>query len=142
MVARSACNILRVDFNHLSDLCFRQMCLPVRFGGLGLHNYKELAQRSYLASLNGDYSRDEEYDANAPDDAQEVARDIYWEEVMDSIKQTAPDFFQHLQRCSKKMSRYWLQGPITVESSFAQNAFRGAVLHRLRWYPHQNKLRN
>ena len=133
MVARSACNILRVDFNHLSDLCFRQMCLPVRFGGLGLHNYAELAKNSYLASLNGDYSRDEEYDANAPDDAQEVARDVYWEEVMDSIKQSAPDFFQHLQRCSKKMSRYWLQGPITVESSFAQNAFRGAVLHRLRW---------
>ena len=71
--------------------------------------------------------------SNAPDDAEQVTRDMRWEALMEGIKSADAEFHGHLLRCSTKMSRLWLAGDITVESSQPQNAFRGAVLHRLRW---------
>ena len=116
MAVRCACSILRVDYNEMNAQVYRQLRLPVRFGGMGVIDWAEAAEEAYAASLNGESMR-AEFDPNAPDDAEQVTRDMRWEALMEGIKSADAEFHGHLLRCSTKMSRLWLAGDITVESS-------------------------
>ena len=132
MSVRCLCAILRVDYNHLDAQAYRQIRLPIRHGGLGLHDWAEHAEDAYTASVNGESKRDLADDPFAPAEAQ-TREDGMWEDIMDAIKVESKPFFDHLQRNKSKMASRWLVGDITVASSQPSNAFRAAMLFRLRW---------
>ena len=132
MSVRCLCAILRVDYDQVDPQAYRQIRMPIRHGGLGLHDWAERAEDAYQASINNESKRDIADDPYAPAEAK-VKEDGMWEDMMDALKEENKPFFDHLKRSATNMSTRWLVGDITAASSQPSNLFRAALLHRLRW---------
>ena len=132
MSVRCLASILRVNYNHLDAQAYRQIRLPIRHGGLGLIDWAEMCEGAYEASVDGESKHDLEDDPYAPAEAQ-TREDSMWEDIMDALKEEDKNFFDHLKRNKTKMASRWLAGDITIASSQPSNAFRAAMLFRLRW---------
>ena len=127
MSVRCLSAILRVDYNSLSDRTLRQIRIPIRHGGLGLHDWSEKAEEAYAASTAMESSRagsDDELNEFAPSCSREES---YWESAMLEIKEQHPDFHAHLEKFKSKMASVWLRGDMTLASAMASNTFRAAV---------------
>eukprot|EP00744_Colponema_vietnamica_P000418 GILI01000749.1.p1 GENE.GILI01000749.1~~GILI01000749.1.p1 ORF type:complete len:1357 (+),score=316.40 GILI01000749.1:219-4073(+) len=133
MSVRCLANILRVDYNHMDKEGFRQIRLPVRHGGLGVLDWSEMAEAAYAASLNNESKNMDDEDAQwLPTDA-ETREDTMWENQLEALKVENKQFSDHISRNATKMASRWLLGDITVASSQPSNAFRAAMLFRIRW---------
>ena len=132
MTFRCLANILHIPYDTIDEKFYFQARLPIRFGGLGLTDFAEIAPDSYAASVGGRKMR-EEVDENAPADAEAMTRDVRWEEMLEACKEADPTLHAHISRHRSKIANLWLTGDITVASAQPSNGFRAALLLRMRY---------
>ena len=135
MATRCLANILCIPYESITPAVLRQIYLPIRFGGMGMMAWEEMAHDAYRASLSGDTrrSRREEIDEFAPTEATEDekhARNVFWETLLEELD---PELRAHLKRNAHDACCKWLTAPLTHESVHSSNHFRAAMLFRLGW---------
>ena len=82
MSTRCLSAILHADYDNLDDQTFRQMRIPIRHGGLGLHDWSEKAEEAYSMSVNMESNRATSEDADS---------NMLALQHMLSLQQPAPD---------------------------------------------------
>lgn len=88
MSVRCLAAILRADYNNLDEETYRQMRIPIRHGGLGLHDWSELAPDAYALSTSMQRKRSgDAADPHAPAECR-MDEDSFWEKALKEIALT------------------------------------------------------